>query len=195
MTILLEDITKAYGGRNVLEHKNLSIEWGGCYGIVGDEGVGKTTILKIFMGTEQPDGGGVHRMGDYKYPTLRSGYVSQEGHLNLKKNAIWNVHKAYRKIGKAQAAEVLGHLLSPEECKVPVGELALGKQRWVEIVAACMAPADFFVLDEPFLGMEESQRKAALAYILENRGSRPLIIATRLEEELAEIPQLKIYHF
>lgn len=194
MTILLEDITKAYNGRKVLEHKNISIEWGGCYGIVGEEGVGKTTILKIFMGMEQPDGGGVHRMGDYKYPTLRSAYVSQEGQLNRKKNAIWNVHKAYRKIGKAQAAELLQLLLTPEECKVPVGELDQGQQRWVEIAAACVVPADFFVLDDPFRGMSSEERSTALAYILECRGSRPLLIATRDEGELETIPQVKIYH-
>jgi ABC-type branched-subunit amino acid transport system ATPase component len=194
MTILLEDITKAYNGRNVLEHKNISIEWGGCYGIVGEEGVGKTTLLKIFMGTEQPDGGGVHRMGDYKYPTLRSAYVSQEGRLNRKKNAIWNVHKAYRKIGKAQAAEQLQLLLTLEECKVAAGELSVAKQRWVEIVAACVVPADFFVLDDPFRGMSREERGRALTYILECRGSRPLLVATRDEEELDGIPQVKVYH-
>lgn len=194
MTILLEDITKAYGGRNVLEHVNLSIEWGNCYGIVGPSGVGKTTILNIFMGTEQPDSGRVSRMGDYKYPTLRSAYVSQAGNLNPKKNAIWNVHKAYRKIGKAQAAQELMHLFTEEECNVPVGELCEAKQRWVEIVCACMVPADFFVMDEPFRGMDETMRRQALSYMLEARGSRPLLIATREEAELAEIPGIRVYH-
>ena len=146
------------------------------------------------MGTERPDGGGVHRMGDYKYPTLRSAYVSQEGQLNPKKNAIWNVHKAYRKIGKAQAEEQLQLLLTPEECKVAAGELSEAKQRWVEIVAACVVPADFFVLDDPFRGMSSEERSKALAYILECRGSRPLLIATRNEEELDGIPQVKVYH-
>ena len=41
MTILLEDITKAYNGRNVLEHKNISIEWGGCYGLLAKKALEK----------------------------------------------------------------------------------------------------------------------------------------------------------
>ena len=66
------------------------------YALIVPSGCGKTTALKIFMGIIKPDSGHISRMGDYKYPTLQSAYVSQEGHLKLKKDAIWNVRKVHR---------------------------------------------------------------------------------------------------
>ncbi|MCR4902792.1 MAG: ABC transporter ATP-binding protein [Butyrivibrio sp.] len=184
MTIILEDITKIYEGRNVLDHFNLNIEDDRCYGIVGPEGCGKTTVLKIFMGTIKPDGGEVHLMGDYKYPTLHSGYVSQEGQLNHKKNAVWNVKKVYFRASKGRVIEELSKFIPQEKLKLPVSELTPAERRLVEIVRAFVIPADFLVMDEPFMDLDDEQRQKAIAYIKDNRGSRPLLIASRSEEYL-----------
>lgn len=189
MTIYLEDICKAYQGKEVLKQFQLQVEWNKCYALIGAEGTGKSTVLKIFMGTEKPDAGAVHRMGDYKYPTLQSAYVSQEGQLNVKKNAIWNVKKAHRWASKGRAVEELSRFLPDERQNIPVMELSQVERRYVELVRAFFIPADFIVLDEPFEGMNEDERRKALDYILENRGSRPLLAAARSEEgfEFAKI--------
>ena len=70
MTIYLEHIYKSYNNSEALKDFNLSVEDGKCYALVGPKDSGKTTALKIFMGTEKPDSGKVSRMGDYKYPNL-----------------------------------------------------------------------------------------------------------------------------
>lgn len=113
MTIILENISKSYDGKKVLENLNVEIEDGRCYAFVGPKGAGKTTALKIFMGMEKPDEGKVCRMGDYKYPTLQSAYVSQDGQLNLKKDVIWNVKKAHRWASKGRAIEELTRFIEP----------------------------------------------------------------------------------
>ncbi len=182
MTIVLEDILKEYNGQVVLEHFNLNVEDKKSYAIVGPEGCGKTTVLKIFMGTVMPDGGGVHRMGDYKYPTLHSGYVSQEGQLVPKKNAIWNVRKVYHKASKGRVIEELSKFIPEEKLKLPVSELTDAERKLVEIVRAFVIPSDFLVMDEPFEFLNESDIQKVLAYIEENRGSRPLLMASRNEE-------------
>ncbi|MCR5415166.1 MAG: ATP-binding cassette domain-containing protein [Pseudobutyrivibrio sp.] len=185
MTIILENICKSYDGKQVLKDLNAEIEWGRCYGFVGPKGSGKTTALKIFMGTEKPDGGKVHRMGDYKYPTLQSAYVSQDGsELNLKKNAIWNVKKVHRWASKGRAIEELTKFLPEDRITIPVGELNQVERRYVEIVRALFVPADFIVLDEPFMGMDDTERTKAQDYIMNIRGTRPLIIASRDETGL-----------
>ena len=183
MTIILENICKAFNGQQVLDNYNLTVEWGRAYALVGPEGCGKTTILKIFMGTEKPDSGQVHRMGDYKYPTLQSAYVSQnDANLNLKKNAIWNVKKVHRWASKGRAIEELSKFIPAERQSIPVAELTQVERRFVEIVRALFVPADFIVLDEPFWGMSEEEREKAKAYILEIRGTRPLLMASRAAE-------------
>ncbi|MCR4657583.1 MAG: ATP-binding cassette domain-containing protein [Lachnospiraceae bacterium] len=184
MTIYLENICKSYAGIPVLKDFNMSVEDGKAYLLSGPAGCGKSTALKIFMGMEKPDSGRVSRMGDYKYPTLQSAYVSQEGHLNVKKNSVWNVRKAHRTASKGRAIEELSLFLSEEEQKLPVLSLNDGKKRIVEIVRALFVPADFIVLDEPFAGMDSKERDEAFSYIMEKRGSRPLLLATRDDKEI-----------
>ena len=133
MTISMQDITKSFDGRTIVDHFNLDIEDGKSYALVGPAGSGKTTLLKIFMGQIKPTGGAVHRMGDYKYPTLQSGYVSQEGQLHPKKNAVWNIKKAYRRTSKELVAEELVRFLPAERITVPVSELTPEEYKLVEI--------------------------------------------------------------
>lgn len=184
MTIILENVSKSYNGVAVLNNFRVEIEWGKCYAFVGPEGTGKSTILKIFMGTETPDSGSVARMGDYKYPTLHSAYVSQEGQLNLKKSAVWNVKKAHRFASKKGAADKLSQFIAADRLEIPVSELTDVEKRFVELVRASFMSADFIVLDEPFYGMNEAEKKSAIDFVLNMRGSRPLLIATRDESGL-----------
>ena len=184
MTISMEDITQSYDGKVVVNHFNLDIEDRKSYALVGPAGCGKTTILKIFMGQIKPTGGAVHRMGDYKYPTLQSGYVSQEGQLNGKKNAIWNVKKVYRRTSKEMVAEELRRFLPEERLTLPVSELTPGERKLVEIVRAFTIPADFLVMDEPFEGLSEESIRKVIAYIQEKQGSRSLLMASRTEDHL-----------
>ncbi len=193
MTIFLENICKAYSGVTVLKDFNLSVEDGKMYALVGPQGSGKTTALKIFMGMVKPDSGNISRMGDYKYPTLQSAYVSQEGHLNLKKNAVWNVRKAHRTATKGRAVEELSLFLSEEELKQPVGGLSDADKRIVEIVRALFVPADFIVLDEPFAGMGEEECSKAFQYIMGKRGTRPLLLATRDESDIKGFRMVKMH--
>jgi ABC-type multidrug transport system ATPase subunit len=179
MTIYLDNICKSYGGTNVLDDFSISIEDGKCYAFIGPEGCGKSTVLKIFMGTEKPDTGKVSRMGDYKYPTLQTAYVPQEESLNLKKNAVWNVKKAHRTASKGRAVEELSRFFNEEEINLPVGQLSLGKRRMIEIIKAMFVPGDFVVLDEPFAGMSDEERTSALDYVMNKLGTRPLLLAQK----------------
>lgn len=184
MTIILENISKSFNGQKVLNNLNVEIEDGRCYAFVGPKGCGKTTALKIFMGLEKPDEGKVARMGDYKYPTLQTSYVSQEGQLNLKKSAIWNVKKAHRFASKGRAVEELSRFLPADKMECPVGELEAVEQKLVELVKALFLPSDFIVIDNLFEGMTDDLQKKVLDYLLEIKGSRPLLIAQESEDGL-----------
>ena len=184
MTISMQDITLCFEGKTVVDHFNLDIEDGKSYALVGPAGCGKTMLLKTFMGQIKPAGGEVHRMGDYKYPTLQSGYVSQEGQLNGRKNAIWNVKKVYRRTSKEMVAEELRRFLPEERLILPVNELTPEERKLTEIVRAFVYPADFLVMDEPFDGLPEASVRKVLAYIREKQGSRSLLLASRTEDHL-----------
>ncbi len=184
MTIILENISKSYNGIKVLDNLNVEIEDGKCYAFIVPKGSGKTTALKIFLGLEKPDEGKVCRMGDYKYPTLQSAYVPQDSQLNLKKDAIWNVKKAHRWASKGRAIEELSRFLEPVRQTIPVADLTQVERRLVELTKALFLPADFIVLDSPFEGMDEVMKKRVIDYLLEIKGSRPLLIAQEKGEDL-----------
>lgn len=181
MTIYLEHVTKAFDGRNVLNDFTLTVEDGKYYALIGPEGAGKTTVLKIFMGLIQPDAGKVTRLGDYKYPTLVSSYMSQDGQLEPKKNAIWNVKKVHFRVTKGRAIEDLSLFLDKDRLKLPVMQLTEKERRFVEFVRALSIPSDFIVLDEPFLGMNEEDRKKITDYLFHAVGTRPILMASRSE--------------
>ena len=184
MTIILEDISKSYNGKRILDNLNVQIEDGKCYAFVGPKGCGKTTVLRIFMGLEKPDEGKVARMGDYKYPTLQTSYVSQNGSLNLKKNAIWNVKKAHRFASKGRAIEELSRFLPEDKMECATGELSFTQRKLVELVKALFLPSDFIVLDNLFEGMNDNLRNKVIDYLLEIKGSRPILISQESEEGL-----------
>lgn len=184
MTIILDNICKSYDGAEVVNNFKLEIEWDKCYGIVGPEHSGKTAILEIFMGLEKPDKGEVVRMGDYKYPTLKSAYVSQHGQLNMKKSAVWNVKKAHRWLGTSNATEELNKFMDPDRINIPVSELTELERKYVEIVKAMFVPADFIVMDEPFDEMDGAEQQKVMAYVLDKRGSRPLLVAAKTDTGL-----------
>ncbi|MCR5507122.1 MAG: ATP-binding cassette domain-containing protein [Lachnospiraceae bacterium] len=192
MTIYLENICKSYNGTEVLKDVNVSIEDGKCYAFTGPEGSGKSTLLKIFMGSVKPDSGKVSRMGDYKYPTLMTAYVPQQESLNLKKNAIWNVKKAHRTASKGRAAEELLKFFDEQQISCPVGELDPGKRRLVGIIRAMFVPADFIVLDEPFYGMSDKERERALEYVMNKKGTRPLLLAQREDPGLKDFKMIRL---
>jgi ABC-type multidrug transport system ATPase subunit len=192
MTIYLENICKEYNGIKVLDDLSIAVEDNKCYEFIGPQGCGKSTVLKIFMGLVKPDSGRVSRMGDYKYPTLQSAYVSQECILNPKKDALWNVSRAHRTVTRKGAMEELSRFFSEPDMKVPVKELSDGQRRKIEIVRAMSVPADFIVLDEPFTDMNIIEKNTFIDYIMDKRGSRPLLIASREEQPIKAAKIIKL---
>ena len=53
----LQNVSKAYGGKPVLSHFSAVLAPGGRYALMGPSGVGKTTLLRLILGLEKPDGG------------------------------------------------------------------------------------------------------------------------------------------
>ena len=61
--IFVEGLTKAYHGKTVVDHLNLSVKSGTVFGLLGANGAGKSTTIKCMLGTKQPDSGTVRLLG------------------------------------------------------------------------------------------------------------------------------------
>jgi NitT/TauT family transport system ATP-binding protein len=178
MTIEVKDVSKSFNGQKVLDNFNLNIESEHSYILTGPSGCGKTTLLRLILGLDEPDSGSVGLLGDYKYPYINSGVVFQEDRLCEDYDAVTNVTMVSKKVFRQTVIEELKKLLPEEALFRPVRELSGGQRRRVAIVRACAIPSDVLIMDEPFTGLDDESRNAAIAYIRDKQGTGPLVITT-----------------
>ena len=178
MTIEIKDVSKSFNGQKVLDNFNLNIESEHSYILTGPSGCGKTTLLRLILGLEEPDNGTVKLLGDYKYPFINSGVVFQEDRLCEDYDAVTNVTMVSKKVFRQTVIEELKKLLPEDALFKPVKELSGGQRRRVAIVRACAIPSDVLIMDEPFTGLDDKSREAAIAYIRNKQGTGPLVITT-----------------
>lgn len=178
MTIEVKDVSKSFNGQKVLDNFNLNIESEHSYILTGPSGCGKTTLLRLILGLDEPDSGSVGLLGDYKYPYINSGVVFQEDRLCEDYDAVTNVTMVSKKVFRQTVIEELKKLLPEEALFRPVRELSGGQRRRVAIVRACAIPSDVLIMDEPFTGLDDESRNAAITYIREKQGTGPLVITT-----------------
>ena len=89
-----------------------------------------------------------------------------------------------RRISTASAKQELRKLLPSDELDKPVRELSGGMRRRVCIVRACIIPSDIIIMDEPFAGLDRVNRQKAIQYILDAKGTTPLVITDHSAEGL-----------
>ncbi len=183
MTIEVEQVTRHVGTTAVLNGLTLDISTDTCYLITGAKGSGKTTLLRILMGLEQPDEGRIRLLGDYKYSWLACGAVFQEDALIEHLSAVKNVSAVRKLTGDKTARAELLALLPADRLELPAHQLSASERRAVSIVRALSVPSDLILMDEPFRGMTKEERLASVHYILDRKGSTPLVIASREEHE------------
>ena len=194
MIIEVKNVSKSYGDKKVLEDFSLNIESEHAYVVTGGEGAGKTTLVRIILGLENPDKGKVGLLGDYKYPYIVSGTVFQDDRMVMSLNAVDNVYMVSNKLFRETVTEELLKLLPEEAIYKPVKELTKGQRRMVAIARACCIPNDVLIMDEPFDGLSENERNTAIKFVRDKQGSGPLFITARDTHglEFARIIELSV---
>lgn len=176
MNILsLDKITKAYGERKVFDEADFFLEDGEKVGIIGINGTGKSTLLKIMAGLEQPDSGKVIRANHIvisylkQQPDFRENetileYVLREADMGHEQNNL-----------ESQAKTMLMNL-EITDINQKIGELSGGQKKRVSLVAALLEPADILVLDEPTNHIDNAMSDWLENYLKKYKGA--LIMVT-----------------
>ena len=176
MELAVTNLKKYYDGRAVLDGLSFTAPVG-LTRIVGDSGIGKTTLLRILLGLERADGGTVAPQG------LRWAAVFQEDRLLSQLDAEGNLRFA---LGTAydsrKAAELLETLGLVDVGGKRVRDYSGGMKRRLALARALLAPSDALALDEPFTGLDAGNREAALACIL--RAAEEKIVLLAAHEDL-----------
>lgn len=171
-----ENVNHQYGGDVVLRDFSVSIQRGDRIGLIGPNGVGKSTLLKIMLGKLQPDSGTV-RIGT----NLDVAYFDQlRGQLSPEKTIIDNISEGRESIsinGKSRhIISYLGDFLfTPERARTPVKALSGGECNRVMLAKLFSQPANLLVLDEPTNDLDIETLELLEEILLEYQGTLLLV--------------------
>jgi ATP-binding cassette ChvD family protein len=151
-TVVIEanDLKKGFGDRVLIDGLSFSLPPGGIVGIMGPNGVGKTTLFKTVVGEEQPDGGTV-KIGE----TVQISYVDQSRSGLDPKKTLWEVISDgldYIKVGKTEInsrAYVASFGFKGPDQQKPAGVLSGGERNRLNLALTLKAGGNVLLLDEP----------------------------------------------
>lgn len=172
MILQTKNIVKSFGSKHVLKDLSFSIKKGTLTGIVGENGTGKTTLLKILVGLWKPDSGNVKINGEFGYcpqdalvfPHLTvlenfkyftAAYGSRLLNKNINKNAIWE--------------EMLDHFKFSQYKDKPVNKISGGTAQKLNLSIALIHRPDLLILDEPYAGFDWETYEKFWDYTLKYR--------------------------
>lgn len=146
-----KEVCKSYGEKRILDHFNYNFARYEKLCIVGDNGCGKSTFLRLLMGLEQPDSGTIE-VGE----SVRFGYYSQQGlEFDPTKRVIDIAHDIAREVDlgdgrRLSTSQFLHHFLFlPEQQYNYVAKLSGGERKRLYLCTVLMRNPNFLVLDEP----------------------------------------------
>ncbi len=197
----MENVTKTFGATRALDDVTLELRRGEVHALIGENGAGKSTMMKILSGAIRPDSGRMTVDGEPYRPLsplegLRRGIsmIYQElnlaPHLTVEENILlgrephargWLRRREMRRKVR-QALEFVHHgEISPDS---PVKKLSIGARQIVEIARALLNRALILVMDEPTssLNQEDSRELFAIIGKLKTQGVSVIYISHFLEE-------------
>ena len=142
-----EKISKSYSERILLDQISLGINEDDRIGVIGINGTGKSTLLKLIAGIETPDEGRIIRING-----LRTGYLPQnpvfEEDLSVLQQVFKGISSDLQQIREYEAKSILTRL-GIIDFDAKVGTLSGGQKKRVAMAAALINPVDLLILDEP----------------------------------------------
>lgn len=190
--IELEKVRKSFGQEEVLKELTWQMEKGSTCGIVGNNGSGKTVLMKCICGFLPVTAGRVRvggkRIGqEIDFPESLGVIIETPGFLaNL---SGWRnleiLADLRRRIGAQEIARALLQVGLDPELKKPVAKYSLGMRQRLGIAQAIMEDPEFLVLDEPFNGLDRHGVKEIRDLLLEQKKQgKTILLASHNQEDI-----------
>ena len=183
MKLELKDIHKSFDGKEVLKGINFSVESGRALGLLGRNGAGKTTSIRIIMDIFRANAGEELLDGKLFEPSKKQvGYLPEERGMYPKKTVLEQMvyFARLRGLDKKTAVESakkwLGRLQIAEHEKRKMDTLSKGNQQKVQLATTLVCDPDIVVLDEPFSGLDPVNSQILKDVIRERIASGKIVI-------------------
>ena len=197
---------KAYGATEAVRGIAVEVAPGRIVGLVGNNGAGKTTSIKMFCGLVEPTSGTVRVLGGdpLRAPVRKDiGYLPEDSPLYEDLTPVGYLEHFGALYGMrrndiaARATELLHRLrLDAEYWKVPIGRLSKGSARKVALARALLHDPAVVVLDEPSSGLDPATQRVLDRFLLELRdqGKAILLSAHDLEQVERVCDEVLVMH-
>lgn len=208
--ISVRSLSKRYGGVQALNNLDLDLERNIVHAIVGENGAGKSTFMKILSGGVTPDSGTIEIDGE-KYPEitvalarkLGIGIMYQELRLFQHRDVLTNLFPdreirrgpfIARKPMEEIARPVLESIGLDVDLYSTLGDLAISDQQLIELARVIIERPKLLILDEPTsaLNARESDRLLELVRHLPEQGTTVLYVSHRLDEVFSVADQISV---
>lgn len=186
-----KNVNKNFGNKIVLQNVNLKIEKGKIYGLLGPNGSGKTTIIKLINDLLTQSSGEI--LINNKRPGIESkkiiSYLPERTYLNMNikvSELITFFEDFYEDFDKNKAIELLKKLDININDKLKT--MSKGTKEKVQLIVVMSRKADLYILDEPIGGVDPASRDYILETILNNfNDGSSIIISTHLISDIEKI--------
>ena len=198
----LQNISKIFPGVRALNKVSFDLREGEVHAILGENGAGKSTFIKIITGVHHPEAGSIRLYDDevtFSSPreAQQRGIAAIYQHvtcypdLTVAENIFIGHEKVHRPSGRinwqqmnAQAQELLDQLDAHVSSRTQMGDLSVAQQQIVEIVKALSMNAKIIIMDEPTaaLTQHESEELYHITQKLREDGASIIFISHRLED-------------
>lgn len=195
-SIIVKQVSKIYGKKEVLNNIDLMVEPGQIYGLIGPSGAGKTTLVKLIVGMDRPTKGDI-RVLDTAVPNLKIlqniGYMAQADALYTDLTAAENLaffaslFKLNRAVQKKRIAYAADLVNLTADLKKKVQAYSGGMKRRLSLAIALIQDPQILVLDEPTVGIDPELRLSIWEELfrLKNEG-KTIIVTTHVMDEAAK---------
>lgn len=147
LLLTAEKIRKSYTEKILLKDVVLGINSGDKIGLIGTNGTGKSTLLKIIAGLDDPDSGTVTRSGGVRVGYLPQNPVFEDG-VTVLRQVMRGIAEQQRESKEYECKAILTKLGISEFDK-PVSQLSGGQKKRVSLASALVTPVEVLILDEP----------------------------------------------
>ncbi|MGO4257115.1 ribosomal protection-like ABC-F family protein [Marmoricola sp. RAF53] len=170
--LMAEGLSKSYGSLEVFTDVDLAIDKGSRVVILGLNGAGKTTMLRILAGVDKGDTGTV-----LPGHGLKIGYYAQEHEtLDTSRTVLENMRTSAPQLTDSEARSVLGSFLfSGDDATKPAGVLSGGEKTRLALAILVVSSANVLLLDEPTNNLDPASREEVLTAIRSYQGAIVLV--------------------
>lgn len=205
MTVLrVQDLRKEFAGTTAVDGLSFAVPQGRVFGLLGPNGSGKTTTIRMCLGILPADGGSVEILGSADPLAVRErvGYLPEERGLYAKMKVgeqlafLGAIRGLDWATAERRSREWLDRLDLADRAGSLTNELSKGMQQKVQLAAALIHEPELVVLDEPFSGLDPINTRLFKEIVLEEkrRGVTFVLSTHRMEEVEAMCEEICLIH-